>query len=133
MHVVRGTCTLEQAHISNSHLYMLSQGELVLALPQPELSGSHSGTSFRTHALPRQEPSTLCHLENHVGRAIMFFTCKVRASERLPVEIKHLVFMEEVSFSVEVHCTKARLLGRRIQVSSLLQHATQPCVLRGGH
>ena len=66
MHVVRGTCTLEQVHISNSHLYMLSQGELVLALPQPELSDSHSGTSFRTHALPRQEPSTLCHLENHV-------------------------------------------------------------------
>ena len=30
------------------------------------------------------------------GRAIMFFTCKVRASELLPVEIKHLVFMEEV-------------------------------------
>jgi hypothetical protein len=30
------------------------------------------------------------------GRAIMFFTCKVRASERLPVEIKHLAFMEEV-------------------------------------
>ena len=26
----------------------------------------------------------------------MFFTCKVRPSERLPVEIKHLVFMEEV-------------------------------------
>jgi len=30
------------------------------------------------------------------GRAIMFFTCKVLQSERLPVEIKHLVFMEEV-------------------------------------
>ena len=30
------------------------------------------------------------------GRAIMFFSCKVRPSERLPVEIKHLVFMEEV-------------------------------------
>jgi hypothetical protein len=29
------------------------------------------------------------------GRAIMFFTCQVRAP-RLPVEIKHLVFMEEV-------------------------------------
>ena len=28
--------------------------------------------------------------------AIFFFTCKVRASDRLPVEIKHLVFMEEV-------------------------------------
>ena len=35
--------------------------------------------------------------------------------------------------SVEVHCTQARLPGRRIQVPSLLQHATQPCVLRGGH
>ena len=30
------------------------------------------------------------------GRAIMFFTCKVLQSERLPVEFKHLVFMEEV-------------------------------------
>ena len=30
------------------------------------------------------------------GRGIMFFTCQVRASPRLPVEIKHLVFMKEV-------------------------------------
>ena len=30
------------------------------------------------------------------GRAIMFFTCQVRTSLRLPMEIKHLVFMEEV-------------------------------------
>jgi hypothetical protein len=58
------------------------------------------------------------------GRAIMFFTCKVRPSE---LEIKHLVFMEEVW---RYTAPKPRLLGRRIQVSSLLQHATQPCVLR---
>ena len=56
MRVVRGTKTLEQVHISR-HFYMLLQGELVLTLPQPELSVSHSGTSFRTRALPRQEPS----------------------------------------------------------------------------
>ena len=41
--------TLPQPELSDSH-----SGELVLSLPQPELSDSHSGASFQAHALPRQ-------------------------------------------------------------------------------
>ena len=32
----------------------ICEGELVLSLPQPELSDSYSGASFQAHALPRQ-------------------------------------------------------------------------------
>ena len=64
MHVVRGTCTLEQVHISNSHLHIVTgrtRADSALTLAQPELSDSHSGASFRAHALPRQVSSRLCH------------------------------------------------------------------------
>jgi hypothetical protein len=30
------------------------------------------------------------------GRTILFFTCKVRATPRLPAATKHLVFVKEV-------------------------------------
>ena len=84
---------------------------------------------------PEKSSVRLVHHQNLIVHPHLPGSAHIHA---YPCAVRHQlrILMNTAASTVDLTLNpkpQARLPGRRIQVPSLLQHATQPCVLRGGH